>query len=353
MADGVDGRGGIERINRFLIRQLSRTSPGSDFRVQRTRFGQSKALRHLSVPIALIQFSVRCVFGRVDGAHINVAPRGSTWRKMVFAEIGKLFGVPYLIHLHGGGYPVWFADRGAFARKLVARFFGRADQVLVLGEEGRDFVVTALGLEAAKVQIVANGVPEPAAIASPSSSRAKLVFLGHLTRRKGFDVLLEALGVLAGEGLDFELVAGGDGDLDGWLASAKDLGLDGRVQLLGWVEEDTVDRVLREADIFVLPSLVENQPISILEAMARAVPVVASDVGTIRQTVGDGAAGLIVQAGSSADLASALRTLIEDPDRRAELGLEGRRRWQDKYSIEAVAKQMACCYAELTNSQNR
>ncbi|MDO8616025.1 MAG: glycosyltransferase family 4 protein [Dehalococcoidia bacterium] len=105
---------------------------------------------------------------------------------------------------------------------------------------------------------------------------------------------------------------------------ARDLGLAGRCRLLGAVPPEDLRRLYSLCDVFVMPSLWESQGLSVLEAMAAGRPVVASDIGPVRENVPPGA-GILAPPGDHAALAEAIVTLLRDPDRRRAMGREGRR----------------------------
>jgi glycosyltransferase involved in cell wall biosynthesis len=124
-------------------------------------------------------------------------------------------------------------------------------------------------------------------------------------------------------------------------------GLDDRVWLPG-VRDDVAD-VLRGFSVFVLPSLSEAAPITILEAMATALPVVASRVGGVPQLVPDGQAGVLVEPDDAHALADALSVYIDDPERRIAHGLAGRAHVEAQYSVDA----MVAGYLSLYDGRRR
>src|SRR3546814_20716234 len=105
--------------------------------------------------------------------------------------------------------------------------------------------------------------------------------MGRLVPLKGVDRLLSALSFLAQRGLAFEATIGGNGDANAFRRIADEYGIGAHVNFTGWLSGEQVAHTYSESDVFVLPSLIENQPMSILEAMAQRLPVIASNVGDI------------------------------------------------------------------------
>jgi len=150
----------------------------------------------------------------------------------------------------------------------------------------------------------------------------RIISIGRLAFPKDFATLVEALRIVDAE---HEAVLVGDGPgLRDVTAEIRRLGLSSRVRLVG-ARRDVGD-LLAQADVFVLSSRSEGFPISILEAMAAGLPVVASDVGGVAEAVVDGATGLLVPAGDPGSLADALQRLLRDAELRRSFGARGRDR---------------------------
>jgi glycosyltransferase involved in cell wall biosynthesis len=152
----------------------------------------------------------------------------------------------------------------------------------------------------------------------------RLISVGRLAAPKDWTTLLSAVASLDPQAF-VELVIVGDGpDRERVQEELAARSLDRRVRLLG--EHDDVPHLLADADVFVLASRSEGLPLSVIEAMAAGLPVVASDVGGLRELVRDGATGTLVPPGDPAALADALRLLLADRELRRRLGTAGRER---------------------------
>ncbi len=163
----------------------------------------------------------------------------------------------------------------------------------------------------------------------------------RLEAHKGIDVLVDACARLDG-GVHLDVY--GDGslrlDLERRAAAANlDVTFHGNVS-------DVRERLLA-ADIFVLPSRGENLPITILEAMAAALPVVASRVGGIAELVDDGVSGLLVEPDDVAGLASTLAALVRDPQRLAGMGRAGAARVAERFDAADAGPEMVGLYESL------
>jgi glycosyltransferase involved in cell wall biosynthesis len=147
------------------------------------------------------------------------------------------------------------------------------------------------------------------------------------------------------------MVIGGNGEIEKYRSLADAAGLGRRIDFLGWVDEADVDQWLNRASLFVLPSRAENQPVAILEAMARGLPVIATSIGAIPEQVLDGETGLLVPPGDSESLRAAIQTLLTSPDERTSMGVAARQRYEECFSIGRCARSLQMIYRSLTGIQ--
>lgn len=348
LSDGLSVQGGIGRVMTYLKREIDAHVPDIALTVHAARLTDRPILKHAAVPFALAIFAVRAVLGRVEIAHINVAPRGSTWRKRLFARLARSLGLRVVLHLHGSGYDEFYASQGSAKQDRIRSFFASADRVVALSPYWTRFLTGQMGIAPGKIVEIPNGVPGPVNPRTVKAGEAPVVaFLGLVGQRKGTDVLIEALAMLAQRGIAFRAVIAGNGAVEEAVAQANALGIADHLDFPGWIGEAEADAVLNGADIFVLPSRAENQPVSILEAMARGVPVIATRVGAIPEQIDDGASGVLVDPGKAAPLADALERLILSPDERQSMGAAAQARFAQDFSVAACARRFAEVYRSL------
>ncbi len=282
--------------------------------------------------------------GRVALLHLHVAARGSVVRKACFVLLGRVFGIPVVLHMHGADFERFVAERGRFGRALVAAVFRAADGVVCLGARARDHARDVLGVAPDRLAIVPNGV----ALAAPRPVRddrgdtdPRIAFVGALGVRKGLDTLLDALADPALAAVPLAVTIIGNGDVAHWTAEAARRGVADRVHFTGWLPNAAARAAIAASDILVLPSREEALPVAILEAMAEGVAVIATPVGEVADAVVDGETGLLVPPGDAAALARAIASLAGDPDRRGRLAVAGRARVETWFRLEHVADRLA------------
>lgn len=248
---------------------------------------------------------------RVDLVHLHSASRGSFWRKSLLAALCRLFGVPYLFHLHSGEFLRDYRERWpAWQRRWARRTLAGASRVLVLSPSWR--TAFAPQFPGARFEVVLNPVDVPARLPEKSGLRHELLFLGRITDKKGAFDLLRALPAVLARWPALHVTMAGPGEIERARELAAQLGLpDGVVDFPGWIEGPRKLQAMAGAGTFVLPSHFEGVPIGVLEAMAQGMAVVATRVGGIPDVIDSGRNGRLVTAGDVTALSAALMEVLE------------------------------------------
>jgi len=240
--------------------------------------------------------------------------------------------------------------------RLDAQVLRRADRVICVSSPGAADLTGRWNVPVGAVCRVPNGI-DPTRLAR-TSRRALcrrlglrgdlplIVAVGRLERGKGFGTLLQALHRLRQRGLDLQAaVLGRGGERDALLERAAGLGLEGRFALPGYL--DDAPTALSGADLFVLASSHEQHPVCLLEAMAQAIPIVATRVGGVPQTLEHGVHGLLVEPDDPGEMGEAIAALLADPARAGELAATARRRVSREFGIERMARGYSAVYEDL------
>jgi glycosyltransferase involved in cell wall biosynthesis len=217
-------------------------------------------------------------------------------------------------------------------------------RLITVSEEGARVVLQHRTAPASKVVTIHNGIPDCSERANLNSGRPPVItMVARFTPVKEYEVLLRAFAALH---LGPRLRLVGDGPLrESCEALARELGIYERVEFLG--NRDDVPSLLASSDIFVLASKFEMLPISALEAMRAGLPVIASEVGGVRETVVHGETGLLVPSGSVPALAQALTRLTRDSDLRLRFGRAGRRRFVERFLYERQEEHTRSVYRDV------
>jgi colanic acid/amylovoran biosynthesis glycosyltransferase len=247
--------------------------------------------------------------------------------------IARALGIPLVVTFHGADA----TKETHYRRRLVPRIYAR--RLAALQREAALFVcvsefvrdrLLARGFPSEKLEVIHQGVELDAAqpAAAEIAADPYVLFVGRFVEKKGVSDLIEAMRLLESRHNGARLVLIGDGPLSGALrAEARGLK---RVEFLGWLPNTEVRRWMQGALALCVPSVTgregdsEGLPTVIFEAMAEALPVVASDHAGIAEAVEHGTTGLLVPEGNPPALADALASLIEHPELRGRLGAAAR-----------------------------
>ncbi|MFA6355977.1 MAG: glycosyltransferase [Candidatus Omnitrophota bacterium] len=235
----------------------------------------------------------------------------------------------------------------------VLRYF---DKVAAVSAKIYDDMVKR-GIKGSKLEIILNGIDIERYSADGNTSEGKKAFgigegchvvgsVGRLSREKGIKYLLEAAPDIIRKVPDVRFLIAGEGDEKGPLMEYADReGLKEKVIFAGYRED--AEKIYPLLDVFVMPSLTEGIPLSLLEAMASARPIVASRVGGIPSVITDNRNGLLAEPQDSGALSAGIITLITDSNKAAAFGNRAREDVKEKFSIGVTAGKYQELYLKL------
>ncbi len=345
--------GGLERVvidlvteqiaAQHTVRVLCLESPGplaDDLRRRGVRVepvtGASLASRAWALARECRSFNADVIHSHNPGPHLHA---------VLAARVG---GAPAIVHTkHGRNYP---DER---RRRLINRVAARLSAVVVAVSE--DAAAVAREIErvpAARVRVVRNGVDVDAfpAVAEPAAA-SRAVHVARLHPVKDQATLLRAVARVATSHPSFVLDVVGDGPERARVqALARDLRIERHVHFVGY-QRDVLGYLTRAA-FFVLSSLTEGLSMTIIEAMAAGLPVIATRVGGNPEAVEDGGTGLLVPPGDAGALAGAMTMLLSDPERRRHMGRAARVRVESMFNLRDVAAEYERIYRLAVKASN-
>ena len=285
------------------------------------------------------------VRARPDIVLLFASPGSSFLEKSITAFIARLFGVKSLMFPRGAQTIHQYRQSRAYAA-LLRLCFRASDLMLCQGMAYQEFFTREVGLDPARCPVIHNWTATDQLLGVGTSrswndddQALEVLFLGWLEREKGIFELLESARILSEsqELPPFKIVIAGDGAAKvEAVQRIAELGLGDVVQLLGWIDSEAkIDR-LKKAHLLVLPSYVEGMPNSVIEAMAAGLPVVATEVGAVRDAVVDGVSGFVVPPRDVEGLTEALRRLLVDRELRQRMGHAGWLIAREKFGVEGA-----------------
>jgi glycosyltransferase involved in cell wall biosynthesis len=238
----------------------------------------------------------------------------------------------------------------SWKKRLALRLKDRLiDRVVVGAAQNKDDFVRVTGRDHAKIEVIHTGIDLSefhAEERSATTDRGPVV--GTISRlsekRKGLDTFIDMAAIVARSVPNATFVIAGDGDLRVTLErQAAALGLADRFTFAGWRHD--VANVLAEMDVFVLASLFEGGPTTVLEAMAMGLPVVATRVGMVPEVIDPWITGVVVEPGDTEQMASAVTALLTDDRRRTEMGRRASHEAVRSFSADRMVDRYAAILA--------
>jgi glycosyltransferase involved in cell wall biosynthesis len=258
-----------------------------------------------------------------------------------------------------GGVDSRFVD---WMERTTAR---NADLIVSPSKNLADIVSEKMDIKRENIRIIPNPIdtetfsPPQSAVDSrlptPDSRLPKVLFVGRLDRLKGVHIFAEAIPIILKDAPDASFVMVGrdtntgpnNSSMKSYLESLIPKEIKEKVIFTGNVERAGLVDYYRESDVCVAPSFYENFPNTVLEAMSCGKAVVASNIGGIPEVIEDGVSGLLAKIGDARDFAEKIIMLLKNDTLRENMGVNARKRIEDRYTKAVVAREVEMLYQEL------
>ncbi len=278
-----------------------------------------------------------------------------------YAMAGRAWhGQPPIIFTEHGR---WFPDHPRRKRILFNRIMlRRTDRVVGVGRAVRQALIDNEGIPAGRVEVIYNGVDvesfdrqalDREAVRGElglESDDLAIIQVARLDHLKDHATAIRTIQRVAERNENVRLILVGEGpELEKIESEIRDRGAEPFVRLLGLRHD--VDRLLAAADLFLLTSISEGIPVTLIEAMMAGLPVVSTEVGGVAEVVQPDRTGLLAPSGDDAALADAILRLADDAPLRQQMGRHGRCRAEEVFSEQQMHAAYAACYEEMSSEQ--
>lgn len=314
--------------------------------------GLKKLIKYLKI---IFRTLIQIIFHKPNFAYIAMTAKGGAFYKdVLIAFLLKAFRIPLVIHFHNKGVSV--NQEKKIDNFLYKKVFKNSKIILLskyLYSDIQKYV------EQKDVYYCPNGIPELAIKEIKRENRngiVNLLFLSNLIASKGVYVLLKALHILDEKNIDFTCTfIGGEGDINtaSFNIKVKELGLRDKVKYLGRKYGDEKKEYFMNADIFVFPTFYHNEcfPLVLLEAMQYSLPVISTFEGGIQDIVVNEVTGFLVKQQQTNELVEKIAVLIEDADLRTVMGVNGRERFQEHFTISIFEQTLHQILTQITTEE--
>ncbi len=260
-------------------------------------------------------------------------------RDALLFGVARAYRIPTMIHFHGAEFGSFVVASSSPIRRLARWCLSDCKSAIVLGRSLRNGIETLL--PRADINVVPNGIPKiPRYVAKHRDDRTpRVLFVSNLSPRKGYRDVIRAASAVLRSNREVEFLIAGSWsnkrERDVGERMLSEVSRPGRIRILGEVSGLRKTELFLSSDVFVFPPRrPEGQGLVLLEAMSAGLPVVATDVGPMRETVLGGITGILVPAEDPDALAEAILRLLDDKSLREEMGARGLDRYTRLFTEE-------------------
>ena len=284
-------------------------------------------------------FAIVLLCHKPDIVHIHSSFGPSFYRKTPFIYMASWAKIPIINHIHGADFDEFYVKASENKREKIRKVYSKCSLLVALSEEWKERLSQIVPSE--KVVVIENySTLHEDALKERMERNCNntVLFLGELGKRKGcYDIpsvikmVKESIPnvrfVLAG--------AGSEADEKNIKQLIEDKGVRNNTVFPGWVRGEEKDILLRDADVFFLPSYNEGMPMSVLDAMGYGLPIVSTNVGGIPKIVHDGENGYCCDVGDVANMSTGIIGLLTDGKKREAAIKESINIVKNGYSLDA------------------
>ena len=357
--------GGVEIFNYYFIKELAKrghkvwvlTTCDYDWNNRNISLAKLNKRFLLSPTLSTrfhLFFELVKLKKQVDAIHVAYTSNSPLAYPILLAK--KIFGIHYTIYIMGGGMYPWKP------KTLHKLFFEHADAIIAASETIRKEYEKRSGR---KIKVITPLIPFSESKISKEKLRKRYGFsnddkvilsLGSIKKIKGSDTLLYAfleLGKAYIEKNNLKLLYSGEGPMRPMLAEkVKERSFDGYVKFLRTIPHEEVPHIYKLADIYVISSLFEGSPLSLVEAMFNGLPIIGTDVNGINNLITHGKNGILFEKENIKDLMGKIKELVENKDLLNRLGNAAKRSYLENYKFEYSISQIIELYTRCVEKEN-
>lgn len=299
-----------------------------------------------------LHFAKVLLVDKPDLIHIHSSFGPSFYRKLPFIYMASWARKPIINHIHGADFDEFYVNASERKKEQVRKAYNKCAVLIALSAEWKERLLQIVPAE--RITIIENySILHEDALDErlKRKSNNTVLFLGEIGKRKGCYDIPSVAEEVVNAVPTVKFILGGAGSTEDETTVKKlfkDKGVADYVIFPGWVRGTEKDKLLREADVFFLPSYNEGMPMSVLDAMGYGLPVVSTNVGGIPKIVHSGENGMCCDPGDINTMASAITELLTNDQTRKNDSAFSMKIVKEGYSLVAHLRLLEKVYEDLT-----
>lgn len=305
----------------------------------------NKLRKLLKALCAYIRFVFVLIFFRPQIVHIHSSFGPSFYRKKFFIDVAHFFKIKIINHIHGADFESFYVNADKNKKRQIKITYNKCDLLIALSDEWKDKLSRIV--ESNKVVVLQNYCVVKEGVKRDSNKNNTVLFLGEIGERKGcYDIpaivasvkktIPASKFIIAGKGTPKDEVK--------FKGLCADLGVSESVSMPGWIRGEEKDEALMNADLFILPSYNEGMPMSILDAMGYALPIVSTNVGGIPKIVINDFNGYTFDPGDVRGASSAIVKILTDASIYKKMSESSYSLAKGRFSLDAHVRKLVDLY---------
>jgi glycosyltransferase involved in cell wall biosynthesis len=300
--------------------------------------------------VGYFHFAKVLIINKPNLVHIHSSFGGSFYRKIPFIYMAKWFKVPIVNHCHGADFNSFYLAANIKKKKLIKMVYGKCDIILALSEEWKERF--SLIVPSKKIMVVENYSiihNEAVKIRNSRECNNQVLFLGEIGKRKGCYDIPEVVEKVIETIPNVRFILAGSGEIEQIEEILEEKGIEKNVFFPGWVRGNEKDKLMKESDIFFLPSYNEGMPMAILDAMGYGLPIISTNVGGIPKIVNDGENGYTFKPGDIEGFANSIVKILNNTELLYSYGRQSYLISSREYSLDKHINNIKLVYEKLIN----
>lgn len=312
-----------------------------DTKYLETIFTNKNYINIIFFPFIIIKYLIMIMDREI--VHIHMASYGSFMRKSILIYIADFFNKNIVIHVHGAEFHIFYERSNEKYKKYISRTLDKAILIIALSDEWK---IRLSKITNTSIEVMYNSVNVPEKNIYTGKGN-NITFIGRMDERKGVYDLLDVAKKIGKLHSNIKILLCGDGDIEKIKRIVKSNKIN-NVEVLGWINKQKKEEILKTTIINILPSYNEGMPMSILEAMSFGIPTIATNVGGIPEVIVNNENGFLIIPGDKESMFREIDKLITETDVRKRISRKSYETVNEKFNFSIQIENLIKLYKEIT-----